>query len=102
MTSHTTRLPSPPPPEDSRVLSPARVDSPPAPSQTLPRQDAPVVSVADANITRSVDPPTEPAAPIVNAGVSPETPLARAVSTTTPTPAEDVSISAPSETIVPP
>src|SRR4051812_8511935 len=42
MTSHTTRPPSPSPPEDVRVPSPPRDDSPPRPTNVSPRQDEPI------------------------------------------------------------
>src|SRR3954463_16606512 len=99
MTRHTTRLPSPPPPENTRAPSPARVDSPPAPTQTSPRQDVPTASIADADITPSVDPPTEPVASVTTPEVSPKIPLTPPIPFATPTPAEDITISAPSETI---
>src|SRR4051812_25325140 len=102
MMSHTTRLPSPPPPEDTRAPSPARVDSPPAPTQTSPRQDVPTASIADADITPSVDPPTELVTSVTTLEVSHEIPLIPPIPTATPTPAEDITILAPSETIVPP
>src|SRR3954462_12042998 len=98
MTSHTARPPYPPPPEDTRVPSPTRADSPPAPNQTSSRQDAPEVSPVDADTTRPVDISTEPAASSVNPEVSLDIPSTPTVFTATPTLAEDTSISAPSET----
>src|SRR3954464_12359412 len=101
MTSRMTRQPSPPPTEDTRIPSPARDASPPAPNRTSPRHDAPEIPPVDVDSTRPTDISTEPATFSVNPNVSTEPFSAAAVSIVTPSPAEDVHISAPSATVTP-
>ena len=94
MTSRPIRQPSPPPVEDTRIPSPARATSPPAPHMSPPRHDAPDTRVSEIS--------TEPVAPPLNPSISTE-PLSTSVApTVTPAAAVVDNTPAPSAPVLPP
>src|SRR4051812_39786774 len=99
MTSRTIRPPSPPPADDTRIPSPIRPASFPAPNTSPVRRDVPKTASIDLDSNRPSEVFVEPAAPSMGPSAATELPSTPAFSTAIPTSAEKVVIPAPSATL---
>src|SRR4051812_48118465 len=102
MTSHSSRPPSPSPPEDVRVPSPPHDESPPEPANASPRRDEPIAPPAVSDDTPMPDHLTDSAVPLKVPEVTSTDPSPSAVLAYAPMSTEVTTNSTSLETVIPP